>query len=115
MKTEQIELGKTYTAKIAGKLAPVRLECVSPYGGWDATNTRTHRRVRIHSARKLRGEWKPTRCGKCANCQTLAQEKQTWTLKYRESIDAGRQDTAVALRDGWRARVAALPCEEAHP
>src|ERR1035441_2500695 len=97
MKTEQIELGKTYTAKIAGKLAPVRLECVSPYGGWDATNTRTHRRVRIHSARKLRGEWKPTRCGKCANCQTLVEEKPSWTEKCRIALADGRIDDAVAL------------------
>ncbi len=54
MKKNDVETGATYVAKVSGKLARVRIERESPYGGWDATNVDTGRRVRIKSAQRLR-------------------------------------------------------------
>jgi len=54
MKKNDVECGATYVAKVSGKLARVRIERESPYGGWDATNVDTGRRARIKSAQRLR-------------------------------------------------------------
>lgn len=56
MKKAEISLGKSYVAKISGKLVTVRLDSESLYGGWNATNLVTGRTVRIKSAAKLRKE-----------------------------------------------------------
>lgn len=54
MKKDEVAIGKTYVVKVSGKLALVRLDRVSPYGGWVGRNTRTGREIRIRSAAKLR-------------------------------------------------------------
>jgi len=54
MKKNDVETGATYVAKVSGKLARVRIERESPYGGWDAKNVDTGRRVRIRTAQRLR-------------------------------------------------------------
>ncbi len=54
MKKNDVETGATYVAKVSGKLARVRIERESPYGGWEATNVDTGRSVRIKSAQRLR-------------------------------------------------------------
>lgn len=54
MKKNDVETGATYVAKVSGKLTRVRIERESPYGGWEATNVDTGRRVRIKSAQRLR-------------------------------------------------------------
>lgn len=60
MKSEQIEIGNVYAAKITDKVVPVRIDAVclslstGKPGGWDATNLKTNRKVRIKSAAKLR-------------------------------------------------------------
>ena len=54
MKKNDVETGATYVAKVSGKLARVRIDRECPYGGWDATNVDTGRRVRIKSAQRLR-------------------------------------------------------------
>lgn len=56
MKKDDIVLGRIYLAKISGSLAPVRIMGESQYGGWDGENLRSHHRVRIKSAAKLRRE-----------------------------------------------------------
>ena len=56
MKTNEIDIGGIYVAKVTGKLAKVRIERENAHGGWDATNLETNRRVRIKSARRLRHE-----------------------------------------------------------
>lgn len=60
MLKKDVSIGKTYVAKISNVLVEVRLDSVSPYGGWNATNLKTGRSVRIKSAGKLRREVKPT-------------------------------------------------------
>ena len=50
MKKSDVKIGGVYTAKVTNKLVPVRIEAESRYGGWDATNLNTNKKVRIKSA-----------------------------------------------------------------
>lgn len=54
-----VQIGKTYAAKVSGKLALVKITGVSPYGGWDGVNLDTHRRVRVKTAARLRFRMTP--------------------------------------------------------
>jgi len=56
MKKNEVKVGGVYVAKVSGMLVRVRINGPSPYGGWDATNTATGRRIRIKSAQRLRWE-----------------------------------------------------------
>lgn len=56
MKKKDVQVGKTYEAKISGRLVPVRLDREYSFGGWIATNLVTNREVRIKTAAKLRKE-----------------------------------------------------------
>ena len=56
MKKAEIGLNHVYEAKVAGKLAPVRIVEAHPNGGWIGRNERTGREVRIRSAARLRRE-----------------------------------------------------------
>lgn len=55
MKKDEVKLGATYLAKVTDQIVPVRLDAVNPHGGWDATNLKTNKKVRIKSAQRLRG------------------------------------------------------------
>jgi hypothetical protein len=57
MKKESVKLGAVYAAKVSGEVVPVRLDKTNPHGGWDGTNMRTKKSVRIKSAQRLRGLW----------------------------------------------------------
>jgi hypothetical protein len=59
MTKAEVQIGKTYVAKVSGKLADVRITRVSPYGGWYGVNVGTLREVRIRSAQRLRREVLP--------------------------------------------------------
>jgi len=58
MKKDQIVIGSTYTAKVSGGIAPVRITDEKWAGdkhvGWAGVNTQTGRSVRIKSAQRLR-------------------------------------------------------------
>ncbi len=56
MKSQEVKVGKTYQAKITGRVTEVRITGVNRHGGWDAVNVMTNRKVRIKSAQKLRAE-----------------------------------------------------------
>ena len=56
MKQHEIETGKSYLAKVNNKLAKVRIDDVSPHGGWTATNVATGKKIRIRSPQRLRAE-----------------------------------------------------------
>ncbi len=56
MKRDEVQIGKVYTAKVTDKLVPVRIDGENRYGGWDAVNLATGKKVRIKSAQRLRGE-----------------------------------------------------------
>ncbi len=55
MKTSEVRVGGVYTAKVSDKLLPVRIDAENRHGGWDATNLATGKKVRIKTARRLRG------------------------------------------------------------
>lgn len=55
MKKHQVRIGETYTVKVSGRLAPVRITGSSSHGGWIGINTKTNREVRIRTAARLRG------------------------------------------------------------
>lgn len=78
MKNANVQVGKVYVVKVTGKMAPVRLEAVSPHGGWVGRNLRTNKEVRIKTAAKLRGIW-PTKTQPVAEADeqtpTVAQEE----------------------------------------
>jgi len=54
MKKDEVKVGGVYAAKVSDKLVPVRLESENPHGGWNATNLKTGKSVRIKSAQRLR-------------------------------------------------------------
>ena len=54
MRKAQIEIGGRYVAKVSGQLTIVHVLRDSPYGGWDAENVETGRKVRIRSPQRLR-------------------------------------------------------------
>lgn len=56
MKKKDIQIGHVYTAKVSGRVVPVRIVSESPYGGWNARSLVTGREVRIRSAQRLRKE-----------------------------------------------------------
>jgi hypothetical protein len=58
MKKKDVQIGRTYIARVSGSIVPVRIERENPYGGWDGRNLRTGRPVRIRSAQRLRGEYR---------------------------------------------------------
>ena len=54
MKKNEVKVGRVYTAKVTNKVVQVRIDAESRYGGWDATNLATGKKVRIQSAHRLR-------------------------------------------------------------
>ena len=55
MKKAEVFIGRTYWAKVSGCVVPVRIDSEARGKGWNATNTRTGRTVRILTAARLRG------------------------------------------------------------
>ena len=55
MKKNEVKIGRLYVAKVSDKLVTVRIDSTHSGGGWNATNTATGKRIRIKSARRLRG------------------------------------------------------------
>jgi hypothetical protein len=57
MKKENVKLGCVYACKVSGEVQPVRLDKENPHGGFDGTNMRTRKSVRVKSTQRLRGLW----------------------------------------------------------
>lgn len=55
MTKNEVKVGGLYHAKVSDKLVTVRIDSAHSAGGWNATNTRTGKRIRIKSAQRLRG------------------------------------------------------------
>ena len=56
MKKSEIKTGEVYSAKVSGSIVPVRIDRENPRGGWDGTNLKTKKSVRIKSGQRLRGK-----------------------------------------------------------
>ena len=87
MKKAEVKIGKTYVAKISGRITEVRIERESPHGGWEATNLLTNRRVRIKSARKLRWEAAPGKPRRDARSAARAHTAATAPLPERNAAE----------------------------
>jgi hypothetical protein len=57
MRKQDVVVGGRYIAKVSGKLTIIRITGTSPYGGWDAVNEKTGKRVRVKTAGRL---WRRT-------------------------------------------------------
>lgn len=108
MKKNEVTIGEIYTAKVTNKVVRVRIDAASRFGGWDATNLDTNKKVRIKSPARLRaaigGKDCPTTAkkdqgDKKANAEPTAQPTQTSgaTVKNatNEPLDDKKADTPV--------------------
>ena len=59
MQKHNVTIGTTYSVKVSGSLAKVRLTRECNYGGWYGTNLATGREIRIRTAARLRSELPP--------------------------------------------------------
>ena len=55
MKKDEVRIGGVHAAKVSDRMVTVRLESENPHGGWNGTNLKTGKAVRIKSAQRLRG------------------------------------------------------------
>jgi hypothetical protein len=53
MKKANVSIGGTYRAKVSGSYTRVRITSESRYGGWDAINLATGRRIHVRTAARL--------------------------------------------------------------
>ena len=56
MQQNDVKIGKAYAAKVNDRVSPVRIDSENEHGGWNGTNLRTNKQVRIKSAQRLRNE-----------------------------------------------------------
>jgi hypothetical protein len=54
MKKNEVKIGHVYIAKVTDRIVDVRIDAESRYGGWDATNLKTGKKIRIKSPARLR-------------------------------------------------------------
>ena len=97
MTKSEVKLGGVYTAKVTNKVVQVRIDAESRYGGWDATNLATNKKVRIKSAQKLRAAVgddgaktgaKKGKGAKKAKAEAEAQPMQTSTPTVEDAANA---------------------------
>jgi len=60
MKKNEVKIGRLYRAKVSDRLVTVRIDSVHSRQGWNATNTKTGKRIHIKSAQRLRGKAEKT-------------------------------------------------------
>ncbi len=101
MTKAEVGIGKTYLAKVSGKVSRVQITSASPYGGWNGRNLDTNREVRIKSARRLRR----VRCGNCPSCKKLQLDKVIFTDRFKK---AANTEDRVAIKAEWDAWVKEL-------
>ena len=59
MTKRDIKVGSTYTGKVSGRLAHIRIDGIAPSGGYYATNVATGRQIRLRTAGRLRSLVEP--------------------------------------------------------
>ena len=111
MKKADVKVGGHYAAKVTGRMATVRIDAVNPHGGWDATNLRTNKAVRIKSPQRLRHETRPP--GRAVEAQVEAERaaapdgmlaseraatRATARAKMGDALEVGRLAPGVTLR-----------------
>jgi len=95
MKKNEIEVGGHYVAKVSDRLTTVRIDAANPRGGWDATNLRTKKQVRIKSAQRLRHQTR-------GPGQTAPQPEVAKTVEAGVVVPAGSQSPKEPKAAGGR-------------
>ena len=96
MKKNEVKVGHVYVAKVSDRLVPVRIDSVHSRQGWNATNTKTGRRVHIKSAQRLRRE---AAGSKPKDAAANAKAKENATLRAKPPADG---QAAKPARSGKR-------------
>lgn len=94
MKKSEVKVGGTYTAKVSDRLVPVRIDSAHSKQGWNATNTKTGKRIHIKSAQRLRGPAKANKQKSAAVTKVPAKKppaKQDTKPKRMGALDAAAQ------------------------
>lgn len=95
MKSNQIEVGATYSAKVSGQLVPVQVVELGLGGGFWAKNLQTGRTIRLKSARRLRGLLKGSPTVEAEGANQEAPES-----RY-EDVDGLPRWARAAMNDRW--------------
>ena len=120
MKKSEVKIGGVYTAKVTNKLVQVRIDAESRYGGWDATNLATGKKVRIKSPARLRAAVggdgaatgaKKAKGGKKAKARPEAARRKrrrprakTWPTARRRRPRTAKRPTRPTRREGRQAQ-----------
>jgi len=115
VKKEDVKIGNTYAAKITDKVVPVRIDSEQKDGGWNGTNLKTNRPVRIKSAQKLRGEVKTNAAagGKQPVKKLTPAERKARNAKLKAQAAADQENARLrderdASKDGMSASESAM-------
>lgn len=92
MKKNQVQIGGTYVAKVSGQLASVRIDGESPYGGWEATNIATGRKVRIKSPQRLRRKTQPVSGGVTAELQVVQNDARPEQMDEPDAAETSQTE-----------------------
>ena len=111
MKKADVKVGSLYAAKVSGKVVPVRVDAENPRGGWDATNTVTKKKVRIKSARRLRGPWPKKGQKGDATAKAAAKDATRANVGGEGAAQGDAKAARKAKVDAWRKDVAAKVAE----
>ncbi len=103
MKQNEIKVGGVYTAKVSDRVVPVRIDSTHSAGGWNATNTKTGKRIRIKSAQRLRSEVKPKRSGAKATADAQPDVNPTVEVVTGQPLPEGNRGKAAKPRRAKKA------------
>ncbi len=107
MKKNEVKVGHTYVAKVSDRLVPVRIDSVHSKQGWNATNTKTGKRIHVKSAQRLRHEAKPASGRKAKPSAEVNPTVEIVTGQPLPAKDAAKAAKEVAI-EAKSKRVSAL-------
>ncbi|HUW35554.1 MAG TPA: winged helix-turn-helix domain-containing protein [Planctomycetota bacterium] len=97
MKKNEIKIGEQYTCKVSDKIVVVKIVGENPHGGWDATNLKTGKAVRIKSAQRLRSaKFVDQKALDAAVAEKTEKKAQTKTAKAEKAVPAAEAPAAAA-------------------
>ena len=102
MKKSDVKTGEVYSCKVSGHVVPVRIDRENPRGGWDGTNMKTRKAVRVKSAQRLRGKavWPPKTMSKA----DAVNEAMLAVADAKKAEKAGKAQTKAKKADTGKRR-----------
>ncbi len=117
MKKDQVKVGAVYAAKVSDKVVPVRIDREHASGGWVGTNQNTGKEVRIKSAQRLRGPWRPARTVRAQKTVKVGDHMLLGDAEVEVlEVDSASDEAAATVRrlaDGHT--IKAVPVEDLRP